>query len=145
MAIWHEPSLCDAAARNPAVRAVQIVSLLFMGTLFWWPLFGPRKQDRLAPLTSVVYLFTACLGCSVLGILIAFAPVGAVCGAYLDPPDSWGILPLIRQGWGLVPKVDQQVGGLLMWVPGCGLYLVLVIAMLARWYRAEESKSKQHL
>jgi cytochrome c oxidase assembly factor CtaG len=138
MWVWHVPVLCDAATRNSAVRSLQIASLLVLGALFWWPLFGPRRQRRLAPLTAVVYLFGACLGCSLLGILITFAPLGEVCSSYLAPPDSLGLLPLIRRDWGFTPKVDQQVGGLLMWVPGCGLYLGGVIVMLARWYRAAE-------
>jgi cytochrome c oxidase assembly factor CtaG len=138
MWVWHEPALCDAAARSSAVRSVQIASLLVLGAIFWWPLFGPRTQRRLAPLNAIVYLFSACLGCSLLGILITFAPLGEVCSSYLAPPDSLGMLPLIRRDWGFTPKVDQQVGGLLMWVPGCGLYLGGVIVMLARWYRAAE-------
>src|SRR5580704_11118117 len=79
MWVWHEPSLCDAAARNPSIRAVQLISLLVLGAFFWWPIFGPQRECRLAPLTAVVYLFTACIGCSLLGILITFAPLGSVC------------------------------------------------------------------
>jgi cytochrome c oxidase assembly factor CtaG len=141
MWVWHVPSICDAAIRNPAVRAVQIVSLLALGTAFWWPPFGPQRLRQLAPLTAVIYLFSACLGCSLLGILITFAPLGAVCSVYLDPPDPLGVLPLVCLGWGFTPKEDQQVGGLLMWVPSCGIYLGGVIAMLARWYRSSDAES----
>ena len=138
MWVWHERTLCDLATRTETFRVIQIVSLLALGTLFWWPLVGPRVQQRISPLTGVIYLFSACIACSVLGILITFSPTGAVCPVYLNPPDQPGILHLIRQDWGFTPAKDQQVGGLLMWVPGCGIYLAGVMAMLARWYRAVE-------
>ncbi len=138
MWVWHIPRLCDAAIRSPGLHAIELVSLLALGTAFWWPLFGPSRRRRLAPLPGVVYLFTACLGCSLLGILIAFAPLGGVCTVYLDPPDPLRVLPLVRLGWGFTPQADQQIGGLLMWVPGCGLYLIGVLALLARWYRAPD-------
>jgi cytochrome c oxidase assembly factor CtaG len=45
---------------------------------------------------------------------------------------------LIRQGWGFSAAVDQQVGGLLMWVGNTPVYLVACLAALARWYREPE-------
>jgi cytochrome c oxidase assembly factor CtaG len=45
---------------------------------------------------------------------------------------------LIRQGWGFSAAVDQQVGGLLMWVGNTPVYLVACLAALARWYRELE-------
>jgi putative membrane protein len=140
MWVWHERTLCDAATTVAAVRVVQILSLIALGLVFWWPIVGPQPERRLAPLLGVLYLFSACVGCTVLGILITFAPVGVVCPVYLHPVDRLGILPLIRQRWGITPAIDQQAGGLMMWVPACGIYLCGVIALLARWYRAGEER-----
>jgi putative membrane protein len=139
MWIWHEPTLCNAATTIPSVRTIQIVSLITLGLVFWWPIVGPQLSRRLAPLLGVLYLFSACVGCTILGILITFAPVGVVCPVYLHPVDRLGILPLIRQGWGITAGIDQQTGGLMMWVPACGIYICGVIALLARWYRADET------
>jgi len=139
MWVWHERTLCELATRTETVRIVQIISLLALGTVFWWPLFGPQARQRISPLTGVVYLFSACITCSVLGILITFSPAGSVCPIYLHPPDQPGILSLIRHDWGFTPAKDQQIGGLLMWLPGCGIYLAGVMAMLARWYGAVET------
>lgn len=137
MWVWHAPTLCNAATTDPWVRRLQLVSLLVLGTMFWWPILGPRPAHRLPPLTGIVYLFTACLACTLLGIYITFTPV-SVCSVYVHPPDRLGILPLIRQGWGLTPWMDQQIGGLMMWVPACLIYLGGIIGLLARWYRGEE-------
>jgi len=137
MWIWHAPVLCDAAATSRAVSGVQSVTLLLMGAAFWWQLLAPRESDRIAPLQGVVYLFAACAGCTVLGIILTFAPV-TVCRAYVHPVDGLGIMPLIYGTWGMTPARDQQVGGLIMWVPMCLVYLGAIFGQLARWYGEEQ-------
>jgi cytochrome c oxidase assembly factor CtaG len=132
MWIWHVPSLCNAAATSDAVRAVQSASLLAMGAAFWWPIVGPRPEHRLSELGAVAYLAAACGACTVLGVTIAFSPV-EVCSAYGHSVDPLGALPLVR-GWGLTSSVDQQLGGLLMWVPGCTVYAGAILALVARFY-----------
>ncbi len=139
MWIWHERTLCDVATTTQIGRVIQIISLVVLGTLFWWPIVGPQTDRRLAPPLGIVYLFSACVGCTILGILITFAPAGAVCPAFLHPLDRLGVLPLVQEQWGITPAKDQQIGGLMMWVPACGIYLSGVITLLTRWYRAGES------
>lgn len=138
MWIWHAPALCSAATLNPMIHRVQYVSLLVAGTMFWWPLLSPSTGDRITPLAGVAYLFSACVGCTLLGVLVTFSPV-SVCPAYLHPADRLGMLPLIRNGWGFTPQRDQQLGGLLMWVPGCLVYLAGIMGLLARWYGEREN------
>ena len=133
MWFWHVPALCNAATTHPALGAVQTVSLVGLGLLFWLPILGRSRPNPLPPLGGVLYLFTACVGCTLLGILLTFAPV-SVCPVYLHPADKLGILPLVRDGWGMTPALDQQIGGLLMWVPACSIYLCGIIGLLARWY-----------
>jgi putative membrane protein len=138
MWIWHAPVLCNAAATSDAVRALQNLSLPALGAAFWWPVLGPAW--RLPELTAVAYLFTACVACSILGISITFSPV-TVCAAYGHAADPLGALPLAR-GWGLTPAVDQQLGGLLMWVPGCTLYAGAILAVVGRFYGAAHVKAE---
>lgn len=134
MWFWHVPSLCNAAASSPAVQAVQTGSLLVLGLLFWRQILAPRNEERLSPPTAVLYLFSACVGCSVLGIIITFSPV-AVCSAYSSPPiDRLGMLSTIRENWAFNAERDQQVGGLLMWVPMCLIYLSAICAQIGRWF-----------
>ena len=40
----------------------------------------------------------------------------------------------IRTGWGFSPEKDQQIGGLLMWVPMCFIYLGAIFAQIPRWF-----------
>jgi cytochrome c oxidase assembly factor CtaG len=133
MWLWHDRTLCDAATHSALVHRVQEGSLLVMGTVFWWPILAPREESRLQPLSGVLYLFTACVACTLLGIYITFSPV-AVCSIYTHPVDSLGVLPLLRDGWGLTAEKDQQVGGLFMWVPACLVYGIGILGVLARLF-----------
>jgi putative membrane protein len=131
MWFWHAPALCNAAASSHPIHAAQTLSLLALGGAFWWQTLAPREEDRLKPLGAVIYLFTACTACSVLGIILTFSPV-TVCTVYMHPVDRLGIANAVRAA---VPmEEDQQIGGLLMWVPMCLLYLGAIFGQLARWY-----------
>lgn len=137
MLVWHVPTFYDAALRNEGLHIVQHFCFLVTASVFWWPIVSPLEESRLQPPLAVFYLFTACLASSVLGILITFAPAGLY-PAYLAPGDARGVLSLVRDGWGLSPATDHQLGGLLMWVPCCLVYLCAIMLTLARWYNAPE-------
>lgn len=135
--VWHIPALYNAALADEQIHILE--HLLFMATavIFWWPILAPLPASRIPPLAVIPYLFAAAAASSVLGILLTFTPPGLY-PAYLYPLDELGALPLIRDGWGLSPTSDQQIGGLLMWVPGSLVYLSGIILALARWYSAPD-------
>jgi putative membrane protein len=133
MWFWHIPAMCTASMVSPLVFEFQQVSLIAAGAAFWWPIFCPTVERRLQPLPAAGYLFSGCLGCTLLGIYITFSPV-SVCPLYNSPTGSSEILHLIRDQWGFTHGVDQQVGGLLMWVPACMVYLAAILATLSSWY-----------
>ena len=134
MWLWHARPLCNAAVSSHFVGALQISSLLLLGGIFWRQILAPREEERISPPGAVLYLFSACVACSILGILITFSPV-SVCPIYAQrPAGELGIAKLIQVNWGFTPERDQQVGGLLMWVPMCLVYLSAIIAQFARWF-----------
>ena len=134
MWLWHARPLCNAAVSSQLVNALQISSLLLLGAIFWRQILAPRERERMSPPGAVLYLFSACVACSILGILITFSPV-SVCPIYAQAPaDRLGMLNVIQSDWGITPDKDQQIGGLLMWVPMCLVYLSAIIAQLARWF-----------
>lgn len=139
MWVWHLPSLCDAAAINPAVRTLQTVSLLALGTLFWWPILAPRARNRLLPGLGVLYLFTACLGCTALGIILTLTPI-EVCSAYRAPLATASAWSGFREF--LSPERDRQIGGLLMWVPMCSVYVAAILLELGRWFAGGAEKAE---
>ncbi|MGH9396868.1 MAG: cytochrome c oxidase assembly protein [Terriglobia bacterium] len=138
MWIWHWPPLYNAALASEGIHIFEHLSFLVGATIFWWPVISPIKDLRLPPLAAVIYTFAACSAHTMLAILITFAPVGSY-PAYLNPADALGILPMLRNQWGLTPLADQQWGGLLMWVPACLVYLTFILLTLARWYGMPEA------
>src|SRR5271155_3913085 len=70
MWIWHAPMLCNAAAVSTTVQWCQTGSLLAMGLAFWRPILAPRLPDRLPVFSGILYLFAACVACTVLGIMV---------------------------------------------------------------------------
>lgn len=132
MWFWHIPALYNrsVAPGNFWIPAIEILSLIGIGMLYCWPILSPLKRFQLSPLKGIIYLFTACSGCSILGILIVFAHTGIYQTAFASGAD---------QIWGLTRSVDQQLGGLLMWVPGCFIYLTGVLVLLVRWFSDTEA------
>ena len=113
MLFWHIPAVFQAAMMHPSLHILEIVTLLAGGTVYWWPILSPA---RLQPVPeAAAYLITSCMACTAMGIAISFAPA-----------------PLYMH-----TREDQQIGGLLMWVPCCLVYLTATMAMFARWYGEE--------
>jgi putative membrane protein len=125
MLVWHIPALFNAALANDGLHIFQHLSFLVTGTIFWWPILGPLQDRHLAPLAAVAYLFSACACCSLLGAFLTFGPAG--------------LYPAYTGYMGLDVKSDQQLGGLLMWIPGCFVYLSGILSTVMRWYGAERT------
>ena len=134
MWLWHAPVLCNAAGSSKLIAGIQTLSLLVLGLGFWRQILAPREEERLSPPQAIFYLFSACIACSLLGIILTLSPV-TVCSIYSMPrPDPQGLLSMIRSEWGVTPERDQQIGGLLMWVPMCLIYLGAIFSQVVRWF-----------
>jgi cytochrome c oxidase assembly factor CtaG len=152
MWFWHIPAIFNSMFEFPAptngssgfhyqslLQDLQIISLIVAGILFCWPIAGPVKSKRMAPLKAVLYLSTACILCSILGLMITFAPTTVYTG-YAHAIDSFGYMHLIRQK-GITMLIDQQVAGLIMWVPGCLIYLSASMILLFNWFRGKRNEN----
>ena len=145
MWFWHIPAvfnfcmvrLHEAGAISDVVHAVESGSLIVSGMLFSWPFLGPVQHYRLPALSGIVYLFTACIGCSLLGLIITFAPTG-IYRFFLSAHDSYGINAVLLNDWGINQTIDQQIAGLIMWVPCCLLYVIYSLFLLGRWFGEKE-------
>lgn len=137
MLAWHVPVLFNAALASDPLHVIQHLSFLITGTIFWWPILMPLDSHRLPPLASIIYLFSACTACSILGAALTFTAPGWY-PAYLNPAGDPATVRMIRLDWGIDAKTDQQIGGMLMWVPGCLVYLSAILTRVARWYATPE-------
>jgi len=139
--IWHLPYLYDLTLRNEQVHVFEHLCFLATGVIFWWPVVGPAASRALNTFYAMVYLFTGALANTLLGIILTFAP-HLIYQGYRHPDDVLGILPLLRDDWGLSAIADEQLGGLFMWVGGGLIFLTAMLGVLVRWYAApEEEKS----
>jgi putative membrane protein len=137
MWIWHIPGLLASVKILGFLQPIHLISLLFLGLIFNWPVFSPVPWHKLNPLPAALYLFTACVGCTVLGIFITFAPP-ALYTVYFKG-DNVAVLKLLRDGWNISAETDQEAGGLIMWVPACMIYLTDIMISLAKWYRSSDT------
>ena len=139
MTAWHVPALYNFALAHEPVHIFQHLSFLVTATIFWWPVLHPLPEHRLPTGAAIAYLFAAAAENSILGIVLTFMPVGHY-PAYLHPKDELGALDLIRNRWGISAAQDQRLGGLLMWVPGCSVYFVAILAIIGQWYARPDSE-----
>ena len=124
--VWHVPALFEATLRSDLVHTLQHVSFLGSALLFWWALVhGPRGLSGYG--AAVLYLFTTSVHSGVLGAFLALT------GRVLYPAYS-----RTARTWGLTPLEDQQLGGLIMWVPAGLVYVAAGLALLAGWMRESE-------
>lgn len=143
MWFWHIPAVFDGVMPTQAsgidgfLHHIQSISMVVVGLIFWWPIFGPFAEYRLPPLKGVLYLFTACFCCSILGLVITFAPAGMY-SYYGSIPDRIGFSSVVRNSWGITRGMDKQIAGLIMWVPGCFLYLGGALYLLREWFGEKE-------
>jgi len=140
--LWHLPIMYEATLQNHTLHIVEHLSFLVTSTIFWWPILSPLPELRLPPLGALIYLFMGAVSSSVLGIIIAFAPAGLY-PFYTNPVDTLNILPLLRRDWGLDPASDQQLAGVLMWVPGSFIYFCVAMGVLARWFKEQTARDYQ--
>ena len=126
--IWHVPVLFEAA-RNESVHIAQHLCFLVSALLFWWAIIhGPRGKMGYG--AAVLYLFTTSIHSGILGALITFA--GSVWyPSYIGTTSSWGLSPL----------EDQQLGGLIMWIPAGLIYVIAALALFTGWLRESEIRS----
>ena len=116
LAVWHMPAPYELALRNDSVHAIEHVSFLATAMLFWWVVAAPRKRQRIGFGAALFYLFTATVASAVLGAAITMASRPW----YLAHARS-------AAAFGLTPLEDQQVAGLIMWVPAGLIYLAALI------------------
>lgn len=116
---WHLPSWYDAALADSALYWVMQISLLGTSIWFWRALFAAP------PMPAMVAAILAMTQMGMLGALLTFSP---------DPlyaSHSVSTLP-----WGVGPLADQQLAGLIMWVPGIIPY-ALALGLVGLRYRQQ--------
>jgi cytochrome c oxidase assembly factor CtaG len=109
---WHAPSLFAASVDHEWVHALQHLSFFSSALLFSYAIVEV-KQTSIATTKAIAYLFITAIHTSILGVLLTFG------STVWYPVYGLRMLP-----WGMTPLEDQQLGGLIMWIPGGVVYLL---------------------
>jgi putative membrane protein len=113
--IWHVPALFVAAVADPSLHVLQHACFLGSALLFWWSVLRHRSAGALFS------VFTTMLHTGALGALLSLAA------------HPWYLAPAQSTALGLSALEDQQLGGLVMWVPGSLAYLLAGLVLVAGW------------
>jgi len=123
--LWHAPALFEAALRSEAIHYLQHVTLLATALLFWASIL-PRRADARTRLVGVFSLFTTSMHMTLLGALLTLSPtVWYASYATQSAPASLSALE------------DQQVAGLIMWVPAGLVYVAAALGLCAAVLRGD--------
>ena len=124
--IWHVPALFDAALESESLHAVQHLTFFWTAALFWWGMAHGR-YGRAGYGAAVVYVFATAVHSGVLGALLTFSP-------FVWFP-LYATTTKAMAAFGLTPLEDQQLAGLLMWVPAGMLFIGGGLYFFALWLR----------
>ncbi len=125
---WHIPVFYQAALNSEPLHDLEHLMFLGSSLLFWWYLLktGPGRVVRFGMV--ILYLFTTLLHESLLGWLLTFSS------------RAWYSFYSAPVPWGLSPLGDQQLAGMIMWLPGGVLFAFLIVVYFGVWLQAIEKR-----
>lgn len=127
--VWHVPALFEAALRSESVHVFQHLGFFLTAALFWWALLHGR-YGRLGYGVAVLYVFATAMHTQILGALLTFGlriwyPTHAVRTA--------------AAGGNAID--DQQLAGVLMWIPFGAVFLFVALGLFAAWLGEAERRA----
>ena len=115
---WHAPMLYEAALWHDGWHALEHASFFLTALLFWWVVLRRRRRAGIA----VLALFITAMQSGILGAFLSLSS------------SAWYLGHGATVGqWGLTLLEDQQLAGLIMWIPASVVYIVAALAVLWQW------------
>jgi cytochrome c oxidase assembly factor CtaG len=125
---WHAPGLFNRALLSEGWHAAQHLSFVLTAILFWWSIDAAARERRAG--VAAFWLFFTSLHSGLLGVLMTFA----------QSPWYPRYIELGLRGLsGMTPIEDQQLAGLIMWIPGGLVHAIAALVYLGRWLRVPRS------
>jgi cytochrome c oxidase assembly factor CtaG len=119
--LWHAPALFDLALASEGWHAVQHLCFIISALLFWTAMLAGSRGGRAGgPGLAALCLFTTSLISGALGALMAFSQ-----SPWYSRYAELGMTP-----FGLTPAEDQQLAGLIMWIPGGLVHALAALALV---------------
>lgn len=119
--VWHTPAPYALALSNDAVYWLMQLTLLISAWLLWRAVLAPQTS----PGPALLALLATVMQMGMLGAVLVFAP-RALFAPHFGTTASFGLSEL----------QDQQLAGLLMWVPAMAPYLAVSLVLCGSFLRA---------
>lgn len=127
--IWHWPPFFQVALFDESVHVAQHLSFLITALLLWWSVLAPRAR-RGGPVAGALALFVTTVHTSLLGAWVTFSR------------GFWYSEPYLGSFCGLTRVQDQQLAGLVMWIPASLIYVGAALYLLSASLRAEDDPDR---
>ena len=131
---WHMPAPYQAALRSPGLHALEHASFLGTAVLFWWTVATPLGRPRAGEATGIAMIVGTLMHSGALGALLMFARV-----PWYPAHDAGA------RAWGMTAMDDQQLAGLIMWIPAGAVYVTAAAWLFVRWLRHDEQRQSDHV
>jgi cytochrome c oxidase assembly factor CtaG/cytochrome c2 len=132
---WHLPGPYDAAVRHEWLHDLEHLSFLAFSLAFWTIVIEPYGRRRaLGYGATVVFVVSAGFVMALIGAILTFAttPLYAV---HLHT----------TQAYGLTPLEDQQLAGIIMWIPSNLVHVAALSVVFFAWFRADERRARERV
>jgi putative membrane protein len=130
--LWHLPYLYQLALTQDWVHQLEHITFLGAALLWWWVVIQPTGYRRYKRGSNILLIFTTALHGGALGALITFARV-----------PLYPVYAPTVAAWELTLLEDQQLAGLVMWIPSSVVYVVTAVTLFLSWLAALEQKMGQ--
>jgi len=123
IALWHLPVFYNAAMDNHSIHIAEHLMFMAAAVLMWWPLLSQLPElPRLAYPGQMLYSFLMTIPMTVIAVYITMAD-SVLYPHYSSAPR---IMPLS-------PMEDQLLGGLIMWIPGGMIFMIIMSVVFFKW------------
>lgn len=130
LAVWHLPVLYNSTLIQLEIHVLEHLLFIVTAVVGWWPILAPAQEYRPTMIVQMLYLLLIPFPMKVIGIMITLSD------SVLYP--AYAIAPRI---WGMDALFDQQVGGMIMWVPAGFVFWIALAAHFFRWW--EEARRQE--
>lgn len=131
---WHSPGAYDLTLRSDLAHDLEHLTFFAPAMLVWWHVVGagPRWHKRLSYLGRIAFALACVPVNMILGVTIALA-TAPIYSYYTTVPRLWGIAVL----------TDQQISGVVMWIPGSMMFVLAALVLVGRWLGTQADTPSQ--
>jgi cytochrome c oxidase assembly factor CtaG/cytochrome c2 len=127
---WHLPRSYAWGLHSEFIHSLEHLSFFLPALAFWTIIIEPSGRRRLDYAATLLYLVVTVVLSDMPGALMVVAP------RPLYPEHAAG-----AAAWGLTPMQDQQLAGLIMWIPAGAIYIVAAIWLFVQLLQSTDRRA----